>query len=136
MRHTGAVMGWKIAVAAGLALGLTCAGPGYAVAPNHFSGKAAYYDKDYHDIVTAGGKYDPKKFTCAHLTLPLGTRVLITDVKTKRTVECLVNDRGPHSKKLIIDLSWAAALKLDMIKRGIIDVTVDVLPATAADAKQ
>ena len=129
-------MDWKIAIAAALAVGFAGTEPSYALSSKHFSGKAAYYDKDYHDIVTAGGKYDPKKFTCAHLTLPLGTRVRVTDIKTKRSVECTVNDRGPHSKKLIIDLSWAAALKLDMIKRGIIDVAVDVLPGKAADAKQ
>jgi len=113
--------------AIGFALGnMMCAGAS-AQTPPEFSGKASYYDKSYHGIVTAGGKYDPKKLTCAHLTLPFGTRLRVTDKKTGRSVVVTVNDRGPHSKKLVIDLSWAAAEELQMFKRGVIDVTAVVL---------
>jgi rare lipoprotein A len=119
-------MGWKILIVPLFACGY--AGSASAQATHEFCGKAAYYDKEYHDKVTAGGEYDPKKFTCAHLTLPFGTRLRVTDKKTHRSVVCTVNDRGPHSKRLVLDLSWAAALELDMIKRGVVDVTAVVLP--------
>jgi rare lipoprotein A len=125
-------MARKLGLVTGLALifALICgpAGAASTKSPQQFSGKASYYDKSYRGIVTAGGEYDPKKFTCAHLTLPFGTRLRVTDKKTNRSVECTVNDRGPHSRHLILDLSWAAALKLDMIKRGVINVIVEVLP--------
>jgi rare lipoprotein A len=110
-----------------LALGNLICGLACAQTPPGFSGKASYYDKSYHGIVTAGGKYDPTKLTCAHLTLPFGTRLRVTDKKTGRSVVVTVNDRGPHSKKLVIDLSWAAAEELQMFKRGVIDVIAVVL---------
>ncbi len=81
--------------------------------------------------MTAGGNYDPNKFTCAHLTLPFRARLRVTDNKTHRSVVVTVNDRGPHSKKLILDLSWAAAQEIHMIDRGVIDVTAVVLPDDA-----
>jgi rare lipoprotein A len=92
----------------------------------NFSGRAAHYGKDYKGIVTSGERYDPKKFTAAHRTLPFGTRVLVTDPATHRSVEVVVNDRGPFTSGRVIDLSYAAAEKLGMIGRGLIDVTVAV----------
>ncbi len=125
-------MAWKALFVVGLALICGVAGGNaFAQAPQQFSGKTAYYDKGYHGTVTAGGNYDPKKFTCAHLTLPFGTRLRVTDNKTQRSVVVTVNDRGPHSKKLVLDLSWAAAEELHMIDRGIIDITAVVLPDDA-----
>ena len=114
-----------------MALAAVPSGGVFAQTPQQFSGKAAYYDKGYHDKVTAGGNYDPKKFTCAHLTLPFGTRLRVTDTKTHRSVVVIVNDRGPLSKSRVLDLSWAAAEELHMIDRGIIDVTAVVLPDDA-----
>jgi rare lipoprotein A len=119
-------MGRKIIIVILFACG--CITSAAAQVTQEFSGKAAYYDKDYHDKVTAGGRYDPKKFTCAHLTLPFGTRLRVTDTKTHRSIVCTVNDRGPHSKRLVLDLSWAAATEMDMIKRGVVDIIAVVLP--------
>jgi rare lipoprotein A len=62
-----------------------------------FSGLAAYYSKDYEGIVASGERYDPKKFTAAHRTLPFGTRLRVTDPKTHRSVEVVVNDRDRKS---------------------------------------
>ena len=111
-------------MAAGLALAI-CFADGQVSAQDskQFSGTAAYYDKDYKGIVSSGETYDPNKFTAAHRTLPFGTRVLVTDLKTKRSVTVTVNDRGPFTERFVIDLSYAAAKKLDMIKRGVIKVT-------------
>jgi rare lipoprotein A len=128
-------VGLRILVLLCLALVGFAGGGAFAQAPQQFSGKAAYYDKDYRGKVTAGGDYDPAKFTCAHLTLPFGTRLRVTNVKTKRSVVVTVNDRGPHNKRLVIDLSWAAARELGRIDRGIIDVTAMALP-DAPDAKK
>jgi len=90
------------------------------------SGVAAYYSEDYHGRTASGERYDPAKFTCAHRTLPFGTRVLVTDARTHRSVVVTVNDRGPFNKSRMIDLSLAAAKALHMIDRGLIKVTAVV----------
>jgi rare lipoprotein A len=92
-----------------------------------FSGKAAYYDPDYKGKTTSGEPYDGRKFTAAHKTLPFGTRLRVTDVKTGRSTTVVVNDRGPFTPGRVIDLSLAAAKEIGMIKRGIIAVTVTVV---------
>jgi len=71
----------------------------------------------------SGESYDPKKFTCAHRTLPFGTRLRVTDPKSRRSVVVTVNDRGPFTKGRVIDLSLAAAKELRMIGRGLMKVT-------------
>ena len=65
-------------------------------------------------------------FTAAHRTLPFGTRVVVTDKRTKRTVTVIINDRGPFIKGRVIDLSYAAATTLRMHDRGVIEVTATV----------
>lgn len=78
-------------------------------------GKASYYANSLHGRKTASGqRYDKNKLTAAHRTLPLGTRVKVTNLKTKKWVIVTVNDRGPYSKKYIIDLSYRAAKHLGM----------------------
>jgi rare lipoprotein A len=111
-------------LAALLSFGLT---PAHAQNVTTFSGKAAYYDPDYKGKTTSGEPYDGRKFTAAHKTLPFGTRLRVTDVKTGRSTLVVVNDRGPFTPGRVIDLSLAAAKDIGMIKRGIIAVTVTVL---------
>jgi rare lipoprotein A len=111
-------------LAALLSFGLT---PAHAQSVTTFSGKAAYYDPDYKGKTTSGEPYDGRKFTAAHKTLPFGTRLRVTDVKTGRSTLVIDNDRGPFTPGRIIDLSLAAAKEIGMIKRGIIAVTVTVL---------
>ena len=125
-------MSWGVGVTAGLLVACSLAsGQASAQEPQLFSGIAAFYDKDYDDIVASGGTYDPKKFTAAHRTLPFGTRVLVIDPQTRRSVEVVINDRGPFNKGRVLDLSYAAAKALQMIDRGVIHVTVAVqLPMT------
>jgi rare lipoprotein A len=96
-----------------------------------FSGKAAYYDPDYKGKTTSGEPYDGRKFTAAHKTLPFGTRLRVTDVKTGRSTVVIVNDRGPFTPGRVIDLSLAAAKEIGMIKRGIIRVKVTVIAPDA-----
>ena len=111
----------------GLALlyALAC-DPALAGSGKQISGVAAYYSKGYRGLTASGARYDPNKLTCAHRTLPFGTRVLVTDSRTHRSVVVIVNDRGPFSKGRVIDLSMAAAKELHMLDRGLIRVTAVV----------
>ncbi len=118
-------MGWK-PMAAGLTLALVVAGAPAFAKPLHFSGVTAYYSKTYRGRTASGQHYDPAKFTCAHRTLPFGTRLLVTDPKSHRSVSVVVNDRGPFSKGRVLDLSLAAAKALRMMDRGLLRVTVAV----------
>jgi rare lipoprotein A len=90
------------------------------------SGSAAYYSEDYKGRTASGSQYDPNKFTCAHRTLPFGTRLRVTDRRSHRSVVVIVNDRGPFTKGRMIDLSLAAAKALRMTARGVIAVTATV----------
>ena len=117
-------MTWEIWLTAGFVFACSLAsGQASAEDAKQFSGLATYYSKNYEGKLTSGETYDPKKFTAAHRTLPFGTRVLVTDPKTKRSVEVVVNDRGPFNKGYVIDLSYAAAKELDIIGRGQAEVT-------------
>lgn len=106
----------------GLSL-IAAAGPAFAQESRTFSGIASYYAKNYSGKTASGEKYDETKFTAAHRTLPFGTRVVVTDPKTKRSVTVRVNDRGPFIKGRVIDLSYAAASEMRMHARGLIKVT-------------
>jgi peptidoglycan lytic transglycosylase len=97
-----------------------------AFAQNQFSGIAAYYSVDYAGRTARGERYDPKKFTAAHRSLPFGTRLLVTDPKSRRSVVVVVNDRGPFNKGRVLDLSLAAAQSLRMTDRGLMKVTAVV----------
>jgi rare lipoprotein A len=65
--------------------------------------------------------------TAAHRTLPMGTRVRVTNLRNGRTVIVRINDRGPYSRKRIIDLSYAAAKEIGMIEAGIVPCRVEVV---------
>lgn len=97
--------------------------PATAQDAKSFTGIASYYAKNYSGKTASGEKYDETKFTAAHRTLPFGTRVVVTDVKTKRSVTVRVNDRGPFIKGRVIDLSYAAAGAMRMHGRGLAKVT-------------
>jgi len=120
----------KLGLPIGMALALTLAsGPAVAAGKSlshQFSGVAAYYDKNYSGRTSAGEQYDPHRFTAAHRTLPFGTRLKVTDRKTGRSVEVVVNDRGPFTRGRVLDLSLAAAKELRMLGRGLAHVTASV----------
>lgn len=89
------------------------------------TGKATYYANKFHGRRTANGEvFSNKKLTAAHLKLPFGTIVNITNIDNGRTVEVRINDRGPHSKFYIIDLSQAAAKKIGMFGKGVANVEI------------
>jgi rare lipoprotein A len=94
---------------------------------HQFSGVAAYYDHGYHGRTASGAHYNPALFTAAHRSLPFGTKLRVTDRSSGRTVNVVVNDRGPFTRGRVLDLSLAAAKELQMIKRGLSRVTVAVV---------
>lgn len=71
--------------------------------------------------------YNRDALTAASRTLPFGTRLRVTDLKTHKNVEVIVTDRGPASKNLILDLSLGAAQKLGGVDRGIIKVRAEII---------
>lgn len=92
------------------------------------TGKASWFGKDFHAKPTASGlPYDMHTFTAAHRTLPLGTVVKVTDASNGKSVVVCVTDRGPYVKGRIIDLSYAAAKRLDMANRGVANVRLEVV---------
>jgi len=91
-----------------------------------FTGRASYYS--YHGGKTASGRpFNPNSLTAAHRSLPFGTRVRVTDIKTNKSVEVIITDRGPVSRKRVLDLSLGAARALDMDSRGIIQVRAEII---------
>ena len=92
------------------------------------TGIASWYGPGFHGKTTASGAvYDQNDFTAAHQTLPLGTRVLVTNLENGNSTEVTINDRGPFAKGRIIDLSFAAGKALGMIGPGTIPVQVEVI---------
>jgi rare lipoprotein A len=94
------------------------------------SGKASFYADKFEGAPTASGeKYKHNKLTAAHKTLPFGTIVKVTNVSNKKTVEVVINDRGPWVENRVIDLSKSAAEKLGFINQGVADVEIEILDA-------
>lgn len=90
-------------------------------------GQASYYSDRYQGRRTAyGDTYDKNKLTCSHKKHPYGTLLKITRIDNKKSVVCKVIDQGPYTNGRIVDLSRAAAQKLDMIPDGVVDVMVEV----------
>jgi rare lipoprotein A len=88
-------------------------------------GLASFYR---HGGRTASGeRFNPGALTAAHRTLPFGTRVRVTNVATGQTVMVRVTDRGPFIHGRVIDLSYAAAESLGMVRRGVAQVKLDVV---------
>jgi len=91
-------------------------------------GMASYYAHKFHGRRTASGQiYDMHGMTAAHRKLPFGTRVRVTNLHNHKSVELIINDRGPFKKGRIIDVSYGAARKLGMIRDGTAKVRVRVL---------
>ena len=102
-------------------------------------GRAVWYGKDWHGKPTASGeKFDRHALTAAHRTLPLGTKVRVTNTRNGKSVVVRINDRGPYGKdrRRIIDLSEAAAKILDYIDAGWTTVTIEVLERPAKKARR
>ena len=89
---------------------------------------ASYYHDKFDGRPTASGEiFNQKLYTAAHKELPFGTLVKVTRISNGRSVTVRINDRGPFVAGRIIDLSYIAALELDMINVGIAEVIIEIL---------
>jgi rare lipoprotein A len=124
------------AVLAALALGVAgCSlfrpsGPGQV-------GTASWYGPEFQGSRTASGeRFDQQAFTAAHPTLPLGTRARITNLENGRSVVVRINDRGPKTRGRVLDVSYAAARALGMLRRGTARVRIEQLDAPGRKAER
>ncbi|GEO05622.1 hypothetical protein AAE02nite_32860 [Adhaeribacter aerolatus] len=92
------------------------------------TGNASFYSNKFQGKKMANGQpYRKRKLTAAHNTLPFGTKVKVKNQENGRTVKVKITDRGPHSRNRILDLSLAAARRLDMVQSGVVPVTIKVI---------
>lgn len=83
------------------------------------SGEASFYGQELAGNPTANGEiFDPARLTAAHRTLPMGSRVRVTNVRNDESVVVRINDRGPYYGNRVIDLSTAAARTIGLIRSG------------------
>jgi rare lipoprotein A len=91
-------------------------------------GVASWYGPTFHGVNTSSGeRYDMYAMTAAHKTLPLPTYARVTNLRNGRSVTVRINDRGPFVANRLIDLSYTAAAKLDMLRDGTTFVEVRAL---------
>jgi rare lipoprotein A len=111
-------------------IGLICLDMlGCSKAPSHtLQGVASWYGYPHHGRLTASGRrFDMYGLTAAHRTLPLGTRLRVTNLNNGRSVIVTVTDRGPFVKQRVLDLSYAAARAIGMIGPGTAPVQLEIL---------
>jgi len=83
--------------------------------------------REHGKLTASGRRYDQNALTAAHKTLPLGTRVQVTNLETNRRIVVVINDRGPYIEGRIIDLTLRGARTLGFEKEGVARVRVEVL---------
>lgn len=92
------------------------------------SGPVSWYGPGFHGRQTASGEiFDSGDLTMAHRSLPLGSRVRVTNLDNGRSVVLRVNDRGPYVRGRIADLSRAAAKRLDFVDDGVVKARIELL---------
>jgi rare lipoprotein A len=92
------------------------------------SGMASWYGSVLQGHLTASGRrFDMNELTAAHRTLPFGSRVKVTDLRNHRSVVVTITDRGVLFPERVIDLSWAAAKELQMVKMGVDPVRLELI---------
>jgi rare lipoprotein A len=125
---TPLVRSFPVAVAAIISL-ILLGMLGCSKEPTHtLQGVASWYGYAHHGRITASGRrFDMYELTAAHRTLPLGTRLRVTNLSDGRSVIVTITDRGPFVKNRLIDLSYAAAREIGMIVRGTAPVQLELL---------
>ena len=94
----------------------------------HETGMASFISDEYDGKMTASGvRYDRNKLTAAHLSLPFGTKIFITNLGNKRKVEVVVIDRFQRTTDRIVNVSHRAGLELDLIESGIAKVGITIV---------
>ena len=91
-------------------------------------GMSSYYAEQFHGKRTANGEiYDMFGISAAHQTLPLNTIVTVTNLENNKVLTMKINDRGPFIKGRILDCSYGAAVKLNIIRKGTAMVKIEVI---------
>ena len=91
-------------------------------------GRISLYGDGFAGRKTASGEpFDPAALTMAHRTMAFGTRVRVTNLENRRSVEVVVNDRGPFVRGRIADVSEAAARRLGMVADGVVEAELEIL---------
>ncbi len=91
-------------------------------------GRASWYGKKFHGRKTANGEiYNMYAMTAAHKTLPLGTWILVKNLENGKSIKVRVNDRGPFVGDRILDLSYKAAIAIDMTANGTANVKIKAI---------
>jgi len=92
------------------------------------AGEASYYGAELAGNRTASGeRFNPSAMTAAHRTLPLGTKLRVTNLSNGKSVIVRINDRGPFLKRRVIDVSLAAAREISMIRSGKAQVRLEIV---------
>jgi rare lipoprotein A len=99
-----------------------------AASGTELQGLASWYGGKFHGRLTSSGEiFDTNDMTAAHKTLPFGTIVKVTNQDNGKSALVKINDRGPFVEGRIIDLSRAAAERLDMVGQGVARVSLDIV---------
>lgn len=100
-------------------------------------GGVSHYGHAFAGRKTASGEiFDPEAMTMAHRTLPFGTRVKVTNLENRQSVDVVVNDRGPFVRGRVADLSLGAARRIGMVEDGVVDGILEITaPAKGATAR-
>ncbi|QKG54789.1 septal ring lytic transglycosylase RlpA family protein [Hymenobacter sp. BRD67] len=94
------------------------------------TGRASWYSRRFQGRrTTSGERYNRHEYTCAHKTLPFGTRLRVTNLNTGASVVVRVTDRGPFRHQRIMDLSEVAARPLGIIEAGAVTVVAEIVSA-------
>ena len=92
------------------------------------TGIASWYGDYHHGMTMANGKpFNMHALSIAHKSLPIGTKVRITNVNNSKQIDLVVTDRGPYVKGRVMDLSYAAAKEIGMVNAGIVPCIVEVI---------
>ena len=98
------------------------------VATETQEGVASWYGSEFQGQPTASGTtFDMEGMTCAHRDLPLGTRIMVTNLRNSRKLILEVTDRGPFVGKRVLDVSMAAARRLGFLGAGLTPVRIQVI---------
>ncbi|MEW6570763.1 MAG: septal ring lytic transglycosylase RlpA family protein [Nitrospirota bacterium] len=116
---------------------ISCSSTRYERYPRTEYGIASWYGSDFHGKYTSSGeKFNMYAMTCAHRKYPFGSVLKITNVTNNKSIDCIVNDRGPFVGGRDIDLSYAAARDIGMIGQGTGQVKIEYLGRDEAYIKE
>lgn len=119
-------MGFRVLFCFSLVLLASCTTARYESYPKTTHAVASWYGPDFHGRPTSSGEiFDMYALTCAHRDYPFGTRLKVTNVSNNKTVDCIVNDRGPFVTERDLDLSYGAAKEIGLIGPGTGKVKID-----------